>query len=111
MKCEFIEECPHAKLYVGRVCLHKAELCRVRLEYARSKELEAIFGEKGYQKNGITIRAFGKPDSLAIKIEWRAGNITFLSIKEVKEKAWDRSTFPLHIKELLNRIYDKFVLR
>jgi len=30
MRCEFIKVCLHAKEFVGKVCLFKAELCRTR---------------------------------------------------------------------------------
>lgn len=82
----------------------------MRLKIAHAKELEEIFSEKGHTKDGITIRAFGKPKFLTITIAWRGGRITFLSVKEVKEKAWERSTFPSYVKELLDRIHNKFVL-
>lgn len=112
MKCEFIEECSHAKRYVGRICLHKAELCKMRLKIIEAKELEEIFSEKGYRKGVVTIRArpFGKPKFITITIDWGGGKITFLSVKEVKEKAWERSTFPSYVKELLDRFHNKFVL-
>lgn len=111
MKCEFIDECPHAKVYVGKVCLHSAELCRARLEIFHTKELESIFSEKGHQKDGITIQAIGKPGQLAIRIEWRNGKITFLSVREVVEKAWEGSTLPNPIKDFLDEIYNRFVSR
>lgn len=109
MRCEFIEECIHGKRYAGRVCLHKAELCKMRLEIAHDKELQSIFTDEGYEKDGIVIRALGKPDFLAIIIYWRTGKTTLLSVREVKEKAWRKSTFPSSVKDLLERINNKFV--
>ncbi len=111
MKCEFIEDCPHAKQYVGRVCLLKAELCKTRSEIARKKELEAVFTDKGYQVGGNTIQVFKYQNLMTIKIKWYNGKTTILSAKEVSDKAWRKSTFPYYIKNLLESIGDGSVQR
>jgi hypothetical protein len=71
-------------------------------------EIEEIFTEKGYEVMGNTIHAFRKLGSLAITIRWKNGRTSFLSVREVEDRVWRASTYPIYIKEILDEIHGEF---
>jgi len=73
-------------------------------------EIEAIFTREGYTIYGTVIKANKQNDFFTLTIKWRKRKITFLSVQEIIQKAWEKSVFPTYIKNVLNEIYDEYVM-